>query len=71
MAIPMRAKVTLIWGQRIIAAGDIVSSEDPVMKKHAALFEAVVAPVIEQATAAPGERRTIRPRKEPTDGAPA
>jgi hypothetical protein len=65
MATPLRALTTFGWGQRMVREGDIVSSDDPVVRKNAALFEPILAPVVEQATAAPGERRTVtRPRKE-------
>lgn len=65
MATPLRATTTFGWGQRLVREGDIVSSDDPVVRKHAALFEPIVAPIVEQATAAPGERRTVtRPKKE-------
>lgn len=65
MATPLRAVTTFGWGQRIVREGDIVSSDDPVVRKHAALFEPITVPVVEQATAAPGERRSVRiPKKE-------
>lgn len=60
MAFPMRVKAPFAWGQRIFITGQIVSSDDPVMRRHAALFERVEVPNIEQATAAPGERRNVR-----------
>ena len=65
MASPLRARVTFGWGQRIVREGEIVSSDDPVVRKYAALFEPITVPGVEQATAAPGERRTVlRPKKE-------
>lgn len=66
MAQPLRARSTFFWGQRVVNAGEIVSSDDPVAKHAPELFEPIVAPVVEQATAAPGERRNLtRPtRKE-------
>lgn len=65
MATPLRARVTFGWGQRIVREGDIVSSDDPVVRKNATLFEPISVPVVEQATAAPGERRSVRiPKKE-------
>lgn len=66
MATPMRATQTFFWGQRIIALGDIVQPDDPVLRKHSSLFEPVIAPAgVEQATAAPGEKRSVRrPPKE-------
>ena len=80
----LRARASFWWGQRIINQGDIVASNDPVVKGREQLFETVAAaakaPVtlsaempIERATAGPGEKRglsTLRPRryKEPSDG---
>lgn len=66
MAVPMRVVEPFAWGQRLFAPGEIVSSDDPVMRKHRSLFEEVVAPgvPVEQATQAPGERRFVRKPKE-------
>lgn len=65
MATPLRARTSFGWGQRLVREGDIVSSDDPVVRKHGDLFEPITVPTIEQATAAPGERRTVtRPKKE-------
>lgn len=60
----LRARATFWWGQRVINAGDIVSSTDPVAKGRAHLFDPIeTAATVEQATAAPGERRTVhRPK---------
>lgn len=69
MATPYRALQTFFWGQRVINSGDIVSSDDPVMRKHAVLFERVVLPGVEQATAAPGELRAVT-RPTTKKGAP-
>lgn len=66
VATPLRATTTFGWGQRIVREGDIVSSDDPVARRNAGLFQPITAPTVEQATAAPGERRAVtRPRKEP------
>lgn len=59
----LRAKVTFSAGPRWVRAGDIISSDDPVVAGREALFERPddLVPV-ERATAAPGERRTIARR---------
>jgi len=67
MAVPMQPKEPFAWGQRIYLPGEVVSSDDPVMRKHRDLFVEVVAPdvpTVERATAAPGERRLVRKPKE-------
>lgn len=52
-------------GGRFVNAGDIVNRLDPVVKGREALFEPVTD-AVEQATAAPGEKRTVtRARKAP------
>lgn len=55
-------------GQHFIAKGTIVDSSDPLVAHRADLFTPVEptyssAPVVEQATAAPGEQRAAAPRK--------
>lgn len=63
-------------GQRTIRGGSWVAADDPIVKTHRQLLEplsevmaaAAAAPpeVIEQATAAPGERRHVKPKaREP------
>lgn len=53
-------------GQQFIAKGTIVDSSDPVVANRAGLFAPVEAtfaspaPVVEQATAAPGEARAVK-----------
>ena len=60
----LRALSTFWWGQRVINQGDIIASTDPVAKAAPLLFEVVAPALVEQATAAPGERRTLtRPKK--------
>jgi hypothetical protein len=55
-------------GQKFIAKGTIVDSSDPVVANRADLFAPVeptyTSPAVEQATAAPGEVRTVRPAKK-------
>lgn len=46
---------------RFVAAGDDLPAGDPIVKRYPSLFEDG-APAVEQATAAPGEKRT-RTRK--------
>lgn len=59
---------------RMVRKGTIVAASDPVVKGREHLFEVVAptpaasapshsAPVVEAATAAPGEKRTVTPRK--------
>lgn len=60
-----RARTTFFWGQRVINQGDLVDGRDPVVKVAPRLLESIDQPVVEQATAAPGERRSVRiPKKE-------
>lgn len=64
----LRCKTPFLFdGRTYHAQVDIVDSDDPIATSHAAFFEAVAttreasitaAPVVEQATAAPGEKRT-------------
>lgn len=55
---------------RVVASGDIVADDDPVVGGRESAFEDVAAAVarsvahVEQATAAPGKRRTRRTRKD-------
>lgn len=56
----LRALVSFHANDRFVPAGEEVDSKDAVVKGREALFEATV----EQATAAPGEKRSVtRPRK--------
>jgi hypothetical protein len=76
----MRAKtyfVTATNPPRVVRAGDLVGDKDPVLKGREDLFEPVEEYLdrrsnIEQATAAPGERRSVavpkkRAVKRPSD----
>ena len=57
------------WGQRFVAQDEIVASDDPVVKGREHLFKAVE---VEQATAAPGEKRSVAiPKKKPAAKKPA
>lgn len=71
--------------QRVLRPGDLVDENDPCVKGRESLFETVEANVhratdraagkpvdgiIEQATAAPGERRSRRSKSAKTDEAP-
>jgi len=50
-------------GNRVVRAGDIVRTDDEVITPaRRQFFEPFDAPVVEQATAAPGERRRL-PRR--------
>lgn len=64
MADLLRARVTFFAGQRLVNAGDILPASDPVVRRREHLFESVgAAASVEQATAAPGERRAVRATK--------
>lgn len=62
----VRVKQSFATADRVYVAGVILDASDPVVKPgREALFEAIedaARPVVEQATAAPGEKRT-RTRK--------
>lgn len=45
---------------RVVAAGEIVADDDPVLVGREALFDVTPPPGVEQATRAPGERRPRR-----------
>lgn len=64
----MRAMVT-VWvanpaggPARFVTAGDLISEDDPIVKSAPGVFRAVEE-LVEQATAAPGEKRARTPRK--------
>ncbi len=68
----LRASTTFFAGDRLVQAGEIVSDQDPIVKGREALFAPVqvtfpTAPV-EQATAEPGARRSVRRAKAVDDG---
>lgn len=66
---PLQARQTFWWGQRVVNQGDIVKNDDLVVKGREHLFidaDKAADPVsvdiyapIEQATAAPGEKRRV------------
>lgn len=66
----LRAKVTFHWGRRTVREGDLVDSSDPVAVGREQLF-APVEDIVEAATAAPGESRTVAPRKRASKKAAA
>ena len=57
MAVVRARQTVWVSSQRIIHEGYLFDSKDPVVKGREALFEDAVQ-VVEQATAAPGEKRT-------------
>lgn len=58
-----RARSSFAALGRIVTIGTVLDTSDPIVRQYPALFEAdASAPVVEQATAAPGEVRTT-PRK--------
>lgn len=63
----LRARTTFVAGvngRKVrVQQGDIRDSSDPVVKGRERLFEDPAA-LVEQATAAPGERRTVRRPKK-------
>lgn len=57
-------------GDRVIACGQLVDDDDPILAGREHLFDSAPSDVgaVEQATAAPGEvRRTSRPRRSKGD----
>jgi hypothetical protein len=61
----LKAKQSFAVGRRVIRRGQVVAADDPAVKGREALFtsELVEAePVVERATAAPGEKRVTKPR---------
>jgi len=58
--LPVRARETFWYGRRLIRRGDLIDRGDPVYARcRESLFD-----TIEQATAAPGEKRATRlPRR--------
>lgn len=70
MAEPLRATTSFAVGYRFVREGEIVNSDDPVVRGNRIYFEPVTTPdVVEQATAAPGERRRLpRPKRRSTGG---
>lgn len=57
--------VTFVTGDnRVVAVGEVVADDDPVMVGREHLFDAAPSDAggVEQATAAPGERRASRRR---------
>lgn len=58
----LRAKTTFRSGQRIVRSGEIVAANDPVVKGREALFTDPDS-LVEQATAAPGEKRAVTRKK--------
>ena len=64
--------------ERVVRPGDLVDQKDPLVKGREMWFESVDANVervsdrsVEQATAAPGEKRAVRRSKAKTDDEPA
>lgn len=59
----LQATTSFFVDHRLVAKGEIVDNADPIVKGREALF-APVAPThpVEQATAAPGEKRTATKR---------
>lgn len=72
-----RAKQSFWAGKppRMVHAGDLVADNDPIVKGREHLFEDAGAYVqrearrVEQATSAPGERRSVAPAPKPAEQA--
>ena len=60
----LRARETFFVGNAKVTKGQLVNDNDPILKGKAHLFEPIdgdiAVPMVEQATAAPGERRRVR-----------
>lgn len=56
----LRARQTFFIGRRKVERGQLVNDADPIVKGREHLFESTEVPLVEQATAAPGERRAVR-----------
>ncbi len=64
-----RVREPFLWRGRVYAQGAVIDGAEPVVARNLVLFEVIDAPAVEQATAAPGERRTLtRPMKGATRG---
>lgn len=58
-----KCNTSFFVGARFVAAGELVEDSDPILRGREHLFDAPVraaGPVIESATAAPGEKRATR-----------
>lgn len=55
----MQARTSFSVGRRIIRRGQLLDAKDPIIKGREHLF-ADPNEVVEQATAEPGEKRTVR-----------
>lgn len=64
----LKANTSFFADGRHIAAGSIIASTDPIVAGRESLFDRVdTAPVVEEATAVPGVKRTTkRTAKKPT-----
>ena len=59
----LRAKETFFVGNAKLTKGQLVNDDDPIVKGKEHLFESteeVAIPMVEQATANPGQRRAVR-----------
>ena len=65
----LRANTSFFVGARFVAAGELVSPDDPVVAGREALFDRVgSAPIVEEATAAPGVKRATKRVAKKTSG---
>lgn len=57
----LRANTSFFVGARLVAAGELVAPTDPIVAGREALFDRVdSSPVVEEATAVPGVKRTTK-----------
>lgn len=58
----LRARETFFVGNAKVSRGQLINENDPIARKAPHLLEPVRddVPLIEQATAAPGEKRSVR-----------
>jgi hypothetical protein len=62
-----RVREPFLWRGRVYAIGAVMDGSDLAVERNLVLFDPVPGPIVEQATAAPGERRSVRiPRKKET-----
>lgn len=72
MAQPKIVRTSFTSGGSIFTKGSVVAGDSPFVRRFPEFFEDPAgSPLVEQATAAPGETRATPPRKAPAKKAPA
>lgn len=51
---------TALGLRTVVHEGELFEANDPLVKEHPWMFEKITRDTVEQATAAPGEKRTTR-----------